>query len=329
MTEWSKDDLIRLRWALASLYPTDQDARRVAKDAGLKPELITFEQRAIGTWFNIIQDAKHRSKIADIIDVALVDYPENDGLKGAKAGAPLPVLEGPEPAKWSGPTGASALEKIMGAVSTLVPISYFERGLQRAKSVARIKLADGSSGTGFLTPGNVLITNHHVLRSAELAKDAVAQFNYQHTIDGLSAPTQEFCLRPDRMFITSADDDWTAVSVEGDPQSQWGAVEFKVARISAGDRVNIIQHPGGGPKHISLAANVVVYAGEGRVQYLTDTLPGSSGSPVFDSDWNLVALHHSGGWLTEPKASTKKTHYRNEGIAIDRITGGLPRTNRD
>jgi V8-like Glu-specific endopeptidase len=54
-------------------------------------------------------------------------------------------------------------------------------------------------------------------------------------------------------------------------------------------------------------ANAVVLVGEGRVQYLTDTLPGSSGSPVFDADWNVVALHHSGGWLKEPNAASKTT----------------------
>ena len=60
-----------------------------------------------------------------------------------------------------------------------------------------------------------------------------------------------------------------------------------------------------------------MFVGEGRVQYLTDTLPGSSGSPVFDKDWRLVALHHSGGWITEP--GSKETFYRNEGIHVDRV----------
>jgi V8-like Glu-specific endopeptidase len=59
------------------------------------------------------------------------------------------------------------------------------------------------------------------------------------------------------------------------------------------------------------------------LQYLTDTLPGSSGSPVFDRDWNVVALHHSGGWLAEPGSSDKTTDYRNEGILIDVIMAGI------
>ena len=30
------------------------------------------------------------------------------------------------------------------------------------------------------------------------------------------------------------------------------------------------------------------------VEYTTKVATGSSGSPCFDSDWNLVALHHAG-----------------------------------
>jgi hypothetical protein len=40
---------------------------------------------------------------------------------------------------------------------------------------------------------------------------------------------------------------------------------------------------------------------------------------VFDRDWNVVALHHSGGWLAEPGSSDKTTYYRNQGILIDVI----------
>ena len=66
--------------------------------------------------------------------------------------------------------------------------------------------------------------------------------------------------------------------------------------------------------------NVVVFVGQNRVQYPTDTMPGSSGSPVFDSDWNVVALHYSGGKLREP--GTNGIYYRNEGIHINAVIDG-------
>ena len=152
---------------------------------------------------------------------------------------------------------------------------------------------------------------------------SVIQFNYQQTLSGTNAEMVEVKLLPDQLFRTSVADDWTAVRVEGDQAAMWGGIELKALEVAPGAHVNIIQHPGGGPKQISLAASVVVFAGEGRVQYLTDTLPGSSGSPVFDANWNLVALHHSGGWLTEPKMTSAATYYRNEGIAIERVIAGL------
>jgi V8-like Glu-specific endopeptidase len=31
-----------------------------------------------------------------------------------------------------------------------------------------------------------------------------------------------------------------------------------------------------------------------RIRYRTNTDPGSSGSPVFTMDWDIVALHHYG-----------------------------------
>jgi V8-like Glu-specific endopeptidase len=138
----------------------------------------------------------------------------------------------------------------------------------------------------------------------------------------MDAEVAEYALAPDEFFATSEKDDWTAVRVKGDPASRWGVLSFVSTKVAADDRVNIIQHAGGGSKQLSFYANVVVFVGEGRVQYLTDTLPGSSGSPVFDRDWRLVAVHHSGGWLVEP-GSKDDVYYRNEGILIDVVIAGL------
>ena len=59
-------------------------------------------------------------------------------------------------------------------------------------------------------------------------------------------------------------------------------------------RVNILGHPrGAGEIKVSIQDNEVFDLEEKVLLYRTPTDPGSSGSPVFDKDWNLVALHHA------------------------------------
>lgn len=320
MTEWTQTELTSLNRILANLYPMIGDGVRVAKGVGLATAQIAFDNKAINNWFAIVQRAKQETKADALVAFALDENPGDEALLQAKQHAPPPPVEGPATTKWSGAPGQ--LEKILGDKSTLVPISYLELGVIRAKSVVRIKRADGSSGTGFMTAGGILITNNHVLPDDASMVGAVVQFNYQRTVAGLDAPFEEFSIDPAVPLRTSKDNDWSAVRIKGDA-SKWGELDMKPMTVKVGDRVNIIQHPGGAQKQISFVANVVAFVGGGRVQYLTDTLPGSSGSPVFDTDWNLIALHHSGGWLTEPNAVTKSTYYRNEGIAIDTIIQDL------
>ena len=320
MTEWTQTELTSLNRILANLYPMIGDGVRVAKGVGLATAQIAFDNKAINNWFAIVQRAKQETKVDTLIAFALDENPGDEALLQAKQHAPPPPVEGPATTKWSGAPGQ--LEKILGDKSTLVPISYLELGVIRAKSVVRIKRADGSSGTGFMTAGGILITNNHVLPDDASMVGAVVQFNYQRTVAGLDAPFEEFSIDTAVPLRTSKDNDWSAVRIKGDA-SKWGELDMKPTTVKVGDHVNIIQHPGGAQKQISFVANVVAFVGGGRVQYLTDTLPGSSGSPVFDTDWNLIALHHSGGWLTEPNAVTKSTYYRNEGIAIDTIIQDL------
>ena len=235
------------------------------------------------------------------------------------------AVSGPDIHKvaWQSDVGGAQLEKILGAKSMLKPISFLEVGLQRARAVVKVVRPDGS-GSGFLVGGNLLITNHHVLDSIASAKAAAVLCNYQQTVAGLDAETVRCELDPDSpsgVFLTDEADDWTVVRVKDDPTARFGALALRRKAVVLYDHVNIIQHPGGGPKQIALTNNLVVYADVDRLQYLTDTLPGSSGSPVFDDDWDVVALHHSGGLLREP--GSKQIHYRNEGIAIGRVIDGL------
>jgi hypothetical protein len=65
--------------------------------------------------------------------------------------------------------------------------------------------------------------------------------------------------------------------------------------IMENERVNIVQHADGRPLQVVMTQNYVVKnMSKTRVQYVADTMDGSSGSPVFNQNWEIVALHHSG-----------------------------------
>lgn len=87
----------------------------------------------------------------------------------------------------------------------------------------------------------------------------------------------------------------------------------------------ILQHPDGLPLKLAMRSDAVtaVLSPNGtptRVRYVTRTEPGSSGSPCFDMQWNLVALHHSG----DPKyAKLNVKPDWNEGVPLAAILASL------
>lgn len=82
----------------------------------------------------------------------------------------------------------------------------------------------------------------------------------------------------------------------GAPKRGWFDVPNTTHDFQLDTPLFIVQHPKGAPLKLALSTNAVIGVnGNGtRVRYRTNTEPGSSGSPVFDQNWNLVALHHSG-----------------------------------
>lgn len=317
-------DWAALREALARKYPTVEEARQFVLDVGLDPIRIEFRNRADLTWFNILEEARKQGDVwvRKVLDLAIRHFPDDEALKRIRDGDALRYAEGPDMKSlgWRG-RGGQTYERVISVQSALVSVSFLEIGIRRARAVVRIKCEDGAVSTGFLLPGDLLVTNNHVLSTKESAATATAQFNYQKTADGLDTEPHDLALDPEAFFVTSEKDDYTIVKVTGEPSMRWGSIELAPVSVRVGDRVNIIQHPGGEQKQLSFFHNLVEYVGEGRVQYLTDTLPGSSGAPVFDKEWRLVALHHSGGWIPEP--GSKDKFFRNEGIHVDRLIEAL------
>ena len=226
--------------------------------------------------------------------------------------------------QWRGTeTPANVFEKIIGE-NTLRPVAFLAQGLEVARSVAYIGVQskESCSGTGFLITSNLLLTNNHVIPNADVLTNTLFRFNYEENFRGEAQKPSEYRANSNGIFHTNKDLDYTIVELEGEPANDWGCLPLAARDIRLNDRVNIIQHPGGRPKQISFQNNFVEYVGENAVQYITSTLPGSSGSPVFNDDWEVVALHHAGVDILE--RATQRRYSRNEGIWIGSILDDLP-----
>jgi V8-like Glu-specific endopeptidase len=181
-----------------------------------------------------------------------------------------------------------------------LPAWFLRVGFERARSIARIELIDGAQtwfGTGFMVSPSLLMTNHHVLPSIEIARHARVFFDYEDDEQGRQLSPQLFLAQPDRYFLNNELLDVALVAVDGDPGRRWGSVPLRhrVRAVEPGSRINVIQHPRGGSKQIVMHGNEVVEITDAAIHYLADTEGGSSGSPVFNDRWELVALHHRGG----------------------------------
>jgi hypothetical protein len=104
---------------------------------------------------------------------------------------------------------------------------------------------------------------------------------------------------------------------EGDPLRGWIPLVPPARSPTTGDPLFIVQHPEAEPMQVALDTDAVLgeNANHTRLQYRTNTLPGSSGSPCFDQHWNLVALHHYG----DPNYWPWHHGAYNQGIPVGRI----------
>jgi DNA/RNA endonuclease G (NUC1)/V8-like Glu-specific endopeptidase len=222
-----------------------------------------------------------------------------EALLGAESFATISA--GGEPSA----TPDALLERIIGK-NDLVGAEFLDTGARAARAVGRIRIrgAGGRAigfGTGSLIAPRLLLTNHHVLDSFERAAASTIEFNVQDGPDGNPLTPDVFVLDPRDFFITDSALDFTVVAVGPQTAGNSGLDTFGFNRARADDDpilieeyVNIVQHPNGQPKQLALRDNQVVDLLPEFLHYRADTQPGSSGAPVFNDQWEVVALHHSG-----------------------------------
>lgn len=212
-------------------------------------------------------------------------------------------------------------EAILG-INNLRQIHWIERGVRASRSVCRV-LTPGGVGTGFLIAPGVMMTNHHVVDDVSVAQETVVEFNYQQDAGGNFASTVRYSINATYFRTSPMDElDYTIVRIAPHPSKpsldHWGWLPLNPnADPVPTEHVVIVQHPNGGLKQIVLTANYVTGTAGGRLlRYTTDTMPGSSGSPVFNDQWQVIAIHHAA--TTVPDGAGGQRHV-NEGILMSAI----------
>ncbi|MCK6211599.1 DNA/RNA non-specific endonuclease [Georgenia sp. EYE_87] len=249
---------------------------------------------------------------------------EESPLADALAESPLESLPTANGVREDERATAELLEKVINTADFL-GVRYLESGVEAQRPIGRVHMRDARAvvhgyGTGFLVSPALLLTNHHVLPDADAARTGVVEFNYQDGVDGLPLPTEILPFDPEAFFLADRDLDFALVAVDAPPEvlARFGYNKLIAAQgtVIIGESVTIVQHPGGRRKQIVLRENRLIDIPELVLHYSADTEPGSSGSPVFNDQWEVVALHHAS--VRTPQHVPAYT-FLNEGIRISRI----------
>jgi endonuclease G len=226
-------------------------------------------------------------------------------------------------------------EALIGPTLDFLGVAFLEKGRAVADAVVRIRFRDGRpQGTGALVAPGIIITNNHVISSAGLAQDFLVEFDFEKDVAGQNRAVTTFELDPVRLYAFDTVErlDYTVIALG---KKVAGARDLSTTaylplsdapnKHVLGEVANVIQHPRGDFKQVALRENRLVSRLEFVLHYVADTEPGSSGSPVFNNEWQMIALHHWGGpspfglSTMAPSAPSEI----NEGIRISAIVKDL------
>ena len=253
------------------------------------------------------------------------------------------------------------VQEVVLGVRNFLSVEFLARGIQASRRVGRILIESGQGlrarGTGFLIGRGIVLTNEHVLRSKEQAAACFIQMDYEQNRYAPNPQPQLFAFEPDRLFLNNRSLDFAIVAAA--PKSNHGAAidqygwftlndaQGKIT-VNPDDFVNIVQHPLGREKEVVVRDNKLLDLATSSqeanslgpfLHYEADTEKGSSGSPVLNDQWEVVALHHTGvpvedadgRWLDkeghvwdERTQSPSEIAWRaNEGIRVSSLVAAL------
>lgn len=196
---------------------------------------------------------------------------------------------------------------------------WLQRASEMERRVCRIEIDGAAAGTGFLIAPDVVMTNWHVVEASVVSGtvgDITCRFDYvkegkgrrstgkvvalaaEGIVDSSPYAPAEITDTPDHPPPTIEQLDYALLRLaepEGGKRG-WITLPTEARKLDAGTPLLILQHPDGAPMKLALDTDSVIglESGGTRLRYRTNTASGSSGSPCFTLNWELVALHHFG-----------------------------------
>lgn len=152
----------------------------------------------------------------------------------------------------------------------------------------------GARCTGFLINDDMIMTNNHCVANARDAEGVTATFDYTKKGKGQKYSCGEF-------VASNSSLDIGIVKCKGSPGKKHPKVVLADYKASVNDEIYITHQncdytttPYCSPTQ-KVSDGLVMASSQSSVSHNADTLPGSSGSPIFDKDSHkVVAIHNAG-----------------------------------
>jgi hypothetical protein len=224
------------------------------------------------------------------------------------------------------------VEKVIKKLNNFIDIDVWMKKCGETEvRVCRIIGQAGPIGTGFLVGPGVVMTNDHVAQDSVFQNNPesiVCQFDYKKINSTTLNPGQEYKLKAENWLIAFSPNekrkkgqftdnpgidtlDYALLHLEQKPGKKslinpgieekesergWFRLSATPYDFKPNSPLIILQHPEGDSLKMAIETQAIqgMTSNGVMVKYNTNTMPGSSGSPCFDLDWNLIALHHSG-----------------------------------
>jgi len=230
-------------------------------------------------------------------------------------------------------------EKLIHGTDDTVSFAFMKAGLTVGTSVMKLfvpryeggipqQASEGPwlyLGTGWILAPDIVITNHHVINARDDGEPNAA------------TPDLQLQAKGTKLHLDFDSDGEVGSEVVGTELLAWNEqLDYAVlgvglagraplargGRLAPGTRptpVNIVQHPRGRSKRYGIRNNLVSGGTDSDLRYFTDTEFGSSGSPVCNDKWEVVALHRGAVYVEGVQFQGKPTAYVNIGTHLDVI----------